>query len=124
MTRSKSLVLVLYLGAAVAGAAVGIAVDRLVVRAQPQWWDQRAMRKRTFDQLKLTSEQRDAAGRIFDERNRAQDSILAPVRPSLDSAGTRARDQLSQLLTSEQKAIYDQMQRERQQKAAQRTEKK
>ena len=124
MTRSKSLVLVLYLGAAVAGAAVGIAVDRLVVRARPQWWDQRAMRKRTFDQLKLTSEQRDAAGRIFDERNHVQDSILAPVRPSLDSASTRARDQLAQLLTSEQKTIYDQMQRERQQKAAQRTEKK
>ncbi len=124
MTRSKGLVLVLYLGAAVAGAAVGIAVDRLVVQAQPRWWDQRAMRQRTFDQLKLTAEQREAAGKIFDDRNRAQDSILAPVRPSLDSAGTRARDQLSQLLTPEQKAIYDQMQRVRQQQAAQRTEKK
>jgi len=124
MTRSKSLVIALYLGAAFAGAVVGIAVDRLVVRAQPRWWDQRAMRQRTFDQLKLTPEQREAAGKIFDERNRAQDSILSPVRPSLDSAGTRARDQLSQLLTPEQKAIYDQMQRERQQQAAQRTEKK
>ena len=124
MTRSKSLVLAMYVGAAVAGAAVGIAVDRLVIQARPQWWDQRAMRQRTFDQLKLTPDQRDAAGRIFDDRNHAQDSILSPVRPSLDSASSRARQQLSQLLTPEQKAIYDQMQRERQQQAAQRTEKK
>ena len=122
MSRSKSLALAFYLGAALAGAAIGISVDRLVVQGQLKWWDQRAMRARLFDQLKLTPQQRDSAGKIFDDRNRKQDAILAPVKPSLDSASVAARARLSQLLTSEQKAIYDQMQREREQ--AQRTEKK
>ena len=122
MTRSKSLALAFYLGAALAGAAIGISVDRVVVQNRTKWWDQRAMRARLFDQLKLTSEQRDSAGKILDERNRKQDAILAPVKPSLDAASVEARARLSALLTSEQKAIYDQMQREREQ--AQRTEKK
>jgi Spy/CpxP family protein refolding chaperone len=122
MTRSKNLALAFYLGAALAGAAIGISVDRLVVQPRTRWWDQRVMRARLFDQLKLTAEQRDAAGKIFDDRNRKQDAILAPVKPSLDSASVDARARLSQLLTSEQKAIYDQMQREREQ--AQRAEKK
>ena len=120
MTRSKSIALAFYLGAALAGAAIGISVDRLVLQGQQKWWDQRAMRARLFDQLKLNREQRDSAGKILDERNRKQDAILAPVKPSLDSASVEARARLSALLSSEQKAIYDQMQREQ----AQRTEKK
>jgi hypothetical protein len=122
MTRSKTIALAFYLGAALAGAAIGISVDRLVVQNRAKWWDQRAMRARLFDQLNLNREQRDSAGKILDERNRKQDAILAPVKPSLDSASVDARARLSQLLTSEQKAIYDQMQREREQ--AQRSEKK
>jgi Spy/CpxP family protein refolding chaperone len=124
MTRSKSMALLLYVGAALAGAVVGVAVDRIVFRDQTRWFDQKAMRQRTFDQLHLTPAQRDSANRIFDDRNRAQDSILAPVRPLLDSASTAARARLSQLLTPEQTAIYDQMQRERQQRDAQMKEKK
>ncbi len=122
MTRSKRIALAFYLGAALAGAAIGISVDRLVVQNRAKWWDQRAMRARLFDQLNLNREQRDSAGKILDERNRKQDAILAPVKPSLDSASVEARARLSQLLTTEQKAIYDQMQREREQ--AQRSEKK
>ena len=122
MTRSKSLALAFYLGAALAGAAIGISVDRVVVQNRTKWWDQRAMRARLFDQLKLTSEQRDSAGKILDDRNRKQDAILAPVKPSLDAASVAARARLSALLTSEQRAIYDRMQREREQ--GQRTEKR
>ena len=122
MTRSKSLALAFYLGSALAGAAIGISVDRVVVQNRTKWWDQRAMRARLFDQLKLTSEQRDSAGKILDERNRKQDAILAPVKPSLDAASVAARARLSALLTSEQRAIYDRMQREREQ--GQRTEKR
>ena len=124
MSRSKSMALAMYLLAALAGAAVGVAVDRIVFRENARWFDQKAMRQRTFDQLHLTPGQRDSANRIFDDRNHAQDSILAPVRPLLDSASTTARARLTQLLTPEQKAIYDKMQRERQQRDAQRTEKK
>lgn len=122
MTRSKSIALAFYLGAALAGAAIGVSVDRLVVRAQPRWWDQAAMRRRTFDRLELTSAQRDAATRILDDRNHRQDAILAPVRPALDSVSDDARLRIAKLLTPRQQTIYDQMQRERQQ--AQRQEKK
>ena len=122
MTRSKGLALAVYLGAALGGAAIGVSVDRLVVRAMPRWWDQSAMRQRTFDRLQLTPAQRDSAARIYDERNRKQDSILAPVRPALDSASADSRQRIAKLLTPEQQVIYDQMQRERQQ--AQRQEKK
>jgi hypothetical protein len=39
--------------------------------------------------------------------------LILPVRPQLDSAGSGARAQIRQLLTPEQLAIYDKMQRER-----------
>ena len=66
MTNTKSLALAFYIGAALAGAAIGVSIDRLVVRAQPRWWDQAEMRKRTFDRLKLTPSQRDTVSRIYD----------------------------------------------------------
>jgi Spy/CpxP family protein refolding chaperone len=113
MTRTKRMALAFYLGAALAGAVVGVSLDRFVVRSDAAWWDQRAMRSRFYDQLHLTPAQRDSAGLVFDERNRKQDSILTPVRPALDSVGAELRQRISQLLTPEQKAVYDQMQRER-----------
>jgi hypothetical protein len=122
MTRTKSLALAFYLGAALAGAAIGISVDRLVVQSQTRWWDQTVMRRRTFDRLGLTVAQRDSATRIYDDRNHRQDSILAPLRPALDSVSGEARQRIAKLLTPQQQTIYDQMQRERQQ--AQRQEKK
>jgi Spy/CpxP family protein refolding chaperone len=120
MTRSKSIALTFYLGAALAGAAVGVSVDRLVVRAQPRWYNGREMRTRFFDDLHLTAAQRDSANVILDERNRTDSILRTPVRPATDSVNTRAQQRLLQLLTPEQKSIYDQMQRGN----APRTEKK
>ena len=124
MTKTKSLALAFYFGAALAGAAIGVSIDRLVVRAQPRWWDQAEMRKRTFDRLKLTPSQRDTVSRIYDERDKKQELLIAPLRPSLDSASIEARQRISRLLTPEQQTIYDQMQREREKARAPRTEKK
>ncbi|MGH7654066.1 MAG: hypothetical protein ACREN6_05320 [Gemmatimonadaceae bacterium] len=120
MTRTKTVVLAFYLGAALAGAAIGVAVDRFVVREQPHWYDRHEMRTRFFDDLHLTPAQRDSATSIFDERNRRDSILTAPVRPAMDSASDRVRQRLLQLLTPEQKSIYDQMQRD----TAPRTEKK
>lgn len=111
-----------YLGTALAGAAIGVTVDRLVIRSQPKWWDQGSMRKHLFDALHLTEAQRQAAARVLDERNHRSDSLVAPIRAQLDSVSTQARANIKALLTVEQQAIYDHMQREREQ--AQRTEKK
>jgi Spy/CpxP family protein refolding chaperone len=120
MTRTKSIALAFYLGAALAGAAIGVSVDRLLVRSQPRWYDRRAMRTRLFDDLHLTAEQRDSANQIFDERNRADSILRAPVRPATDSVNARADQRIQALLTPEQKTIYTQMQRDN----APRTEKK
>lgn len=120
MTRTKSIALAFYLGAALAGAAIGVSVDRLAVRAQPRWYDRREMRTRLFDELHLTPVQRDSANLIFDDRNRRDSILMAPVRPATDSVNAQARQRLLQLLTPEQKSIYDQMQRDN----APRTEKK
>jgi Spy/CpxP family protein refolding chaperone len=120
MTRTKTVALAFYLGAALAGAAIGVAVDRMVVHAEPSPFDRHAMRNQLFDDLHLTPAQRDSANAIFDERNRRDSILTAPVRPAMDSAGDQVRQRLLQLLTPEQKSIYDQMQRDN----APRTEKK
>jgi Spy/CpxP family protein refolding chaperone len=120
MTRTKTVVLAFYFGAALAGAAIGVAVDRSMVREQPHWYDRRELRIRFFDDLKLTPAQRDSVTVIFDDRNRRDSILTAPVRPAMDSASEQVRQRIMQLLTPEQKSIYDQMQRGN----APRTEKK
>jgi Spy/CpxP family protein refolding chaperone len=126
MTRAKSLALAFYLGAALAGAALGISVDRMLVRP-PQRFDQKTARTRFFDQLHLTGATRDSAAGILDAREAKLKSLmdsnkamLAPFQARTDSIMEESRQRLSQLLTPEQKAIYDQMRRDR----AQRTERR
>jgi Spy/CpxP family protein refolding chaperone len=123
MTRTKSLALAFYLGAALAGAAIGVSVDRAFVRGQPPSRDPKALRERFYDQLKLDAPQRDSVTRIFDALTKTQDSIRAPYRPSMDSASSQARQHIYALLTPEQRAIYDQIRRERE-RAQQRPETK
>lgn len=115
MTRTKGLALATYLVAIVAGAAVGVTVDRFVLRERlvRQWDDPRAMRTRLADELGLDAAQRAALDTILDTRNRDYDALMVPMRPRLDSVSTHAREQIRLLLTTEQQAIYDQMQRER-----------
>ena len=129
MTRTKTLALVFYLGAALAGAAVGAAADRFTTRSPSEPPDARAMRSRFFDQLHLTSAQHDSATVLWDERDRKLRAIadryksaLDPMRAEQDSVFAEYRLRLSQLLTPEQKATYDQMRREREK--AQRPQKK
>ena len=110
MTRAKSLALAFYLGAALAGAAVGVAVDRSVFREPPRrdagWY-----RNRFFDQLHLTTPQRDSATVILDERMKQlravtdrHKSALDPYKAEQDSVFTEGRRRLSRLLTPEQQA--------------------
>ena len=129
MTRTKTLALAFYLGAALAGAAVGAAADRISFRSPPSSDQRSAARTRLFDQLHLSAAQRDSATVIYAERDQRlkavmdrHKSVLDPIRAEQDSLFAEGRRRISQLLTSEQKAIYDQMQRER--AKAQRPEKK
>ena len=65
------------------------------------------------DDLGMSSAQRAALDSLLDDRNRQYDSLMAPVRPAMDSLGVLTRQRLRQLLTPEQQATYDQIQRER-----------
>jgi hypothetical protein len=124
MTRTKGWALAFYLGAVAAGAAVGVTVDRWMLRERlvNQWDDPRAMRVRLADELHLDASQRAALDTILDTRNKRYDELMAPMRPRLDSVSVLARQQIRDLLTPEQRSAYDQMQRERE--AARRQEKK
>ena len=115
MTRTKGLAVAFYLAAIVAGAAIGVTVDRYVLREGlvRQWDDPRASRTRLADALQLDAAQRAALDSIVDTRNRNYSALMDPMRPRLDSVSSNARDQIRLLLTPEQQAVYDQMQRER-----------
>ena len=124
MTRTKRLALAFYVGAVLAGATVGITLDRWLLREQlvREWNNPRAARERLADELGLDATQPTALDTILDGRNRSYDALMAPIRPQVDSLQAQARAQVRQLLTPEQLAIYDRMQAERE--AARRQEKK
>lgn len=124
MTRTKRLALAFYVGAVLAGAAIGVTIDRWFFRESlvREWNNPRAARARFADELGLDATQRTALDTILDRRNARYEELMAPVRPQQDSLQAAARSQIRQLLTPEQLAIYDKMQAERE--AARRQEKK
>lgn len=115
MSRTNGLALAFFVTAFAAGAAAGVVADRWLLRerAQEQWGNQSAMRDRLAADLGMTPDQRTRLDSVLDERDRLRDSLMDPVRPRLDSLGTRARQGIRQLLNPGQQAIYDQMLRER-----------
>jgi len=115
MRRTQVLAFAFFVAAVAAGGALGVTVDRWLLRErhERQWGDQRAMRARLADDLRMTEAQRIQLDSVLDGRNRRQDSLMAPVRPALDSLGAATRQRIRQLLTAEQQATYDQMLRER-----------
>lgn len=115
MTRTKGLAVAFYLGAVLVGAAVGVTVDRWVLR--DRWTrelrDPRAMRARIAEELTFDAAQRAALDSLLDARNRRMDSVMAPVRPALDSISSDTRTGFEALLTPEQRTKYEQRRRER-----------
>jgi hypothetical protein len=115
MTRTKGLAAAFYLAAVLVGAALGVTADRYVVRDRwtREMRDPRAMRNRIAEELAFDSAQRVGLDSILDTRNRRMDSLMAPVRPGIDSVSREAREAFDRLLTSEQRTKYDQWRRER-----------
>ena len=115
MRRTNGYAVAFFIAAFIAGAAAGAAADRALLRErmEREWGDARAMRARLADDLGMDESQRATLDSILDDRNRQVDSVMGPVRPKLDSLGAAARQRIRQLLTPEQQATYDQMQRER-----------
>ncbi len=117
MTRTKGLVLAFYLAAAVAGVAIGVAVDRVVLHDDPPRYTATAMRDRFAKDLRLTADQRSAVDNILDARFRAESVLVVPIRPRLDSVRAEARLKISAVLTPEQQRVYEQMQRDQKARA-------
>jgi len=115
MTRTKGAALAFYAGAVLVGALLGIIADRVVLRERlaREWRDPRSMRDLIAVQLDLDADQRARFDTILDARNRRYDSLMAPVRPVLDSVGTAARQEIQAMLTPEQRARYEDMRRSR-----------
>ncbi|MBM3908323.1 MAG: hypothetical protein FJ363_09660 [Gemmatimonadetes bacterium] len=112
MTRTKGLALAFYLGAAVAGVAIGIAADRWLRPSPVTRMSGPQMREWFAGELKLDSAQRVAVDSILDARAHAESLLVAPIRPQLDSIRAEARGRISALLTPEQVRVYEQMQRD------------
>jgi Spy/CpxP family protein refolding chaperone len=112
MTRTKGLALAFYLGAAVAGVAIGVTVDRIWRPDIATTVTVSAMRERFAKDLKLTAAQRARVDSILDARFRAESLLVVPIRPQLDSIRAEARGKISAVLTPEQQRVYEQMQRD------------
>lgn len=115
MTRTKGLAAAFYLTAVLVGAAIGVTVDRWILRESwtREMRDPRAMRGRIAEALAFDSTQRAGLDSILDTRNRRMDSLMAPVRPGIDSVSREAREAFDRLLTPEQRTKYEQWRRER-----------
>lgn len=115
MTRTKGLAIAFYVGAVVAGATIGIAVDRAVYRErlEERMRDPNAWREDFARELGLDATQRSAMDSIIDARDQSMEAVWEPMRPQFDSLRNDARARIRQLLTPEQQAKYDEMQRAR-----------
>ena len=111
MQRSKYLAVLLLLGTATAGYALGFTSERVIGRERMQECrrngDSRAMRARLGEELELTTAQRAQLDRILEERHRQMSLALAPVRPQMDSISSAARTQIRLILAPEQQARFD-----------------
>lgn len=115
MSRTKGLAIAMYLGAALAGAAIALAADRAMGR-DAHGGDSRSPRTRFFDELHLTPAQRDSAGTLIDARDRRfrslmdqRKAVLEPIRSAQDSIDAEWRQGLTELLTPEQRTTYEKM---------------
>lgn len=116
MQQSKSLALLFLLGAFVAGAAIGVAGDRVLEHNRPRPMGRRGGLERMARDLNLTTAQKAAFDSILENRQTQLRQLYAPVQPqidSLDAAGKVIRDstheQLRRVLNPEQRAKFDKM---------------
>ncbi|GJG87874.1 hypothetical protein tb265_30550 [Gemmatimonadetes bacterium T265] len=103
--RSRRLAAAVVVAAVLAGGAIGVAADRLVLARGP------VEAPRGLDafaaELDLTPPQRSAIDSIMDARRQAIDALIAPVRPQLDAIRAAGRRDIRQRLTPAQQERYD-----------------
>ncbi|MDQ6828315.1 MAG: hypothetical protein M3081_05560 [Gemmatimonadota bacterium] len=105
MTRSKGLAISFLLGALLVGGALGFTADRLVHKEHSR----REMRDRLATDLGLTAPQRMQFDTILERRNHDFETVMAPLKPRLDSIREKARQDIRQLLTADQQRKFEEI---------------
>ena len=90
----------------VIGLGLGVCGAARWVRHRWQPDHQQRMLERFSRALKLNPEQREAVGKILDERRRQMQALHAQVRPQFEAMRAETRQQISAVLSPEQAARY------------------
>ena len=125
MQRSKWYALLFILGAFVAGAAVGVAGDRMLEHGRPSRHGPRSPLDRMARDLDLTPAQRASFDTILENRRKQMRQRFAPIRPQMDSlmaldkvSRDSTHEQLRRVLTPEQRVKFDKMHEEAKKRGA------
>lgn len=106
--RTKAQAVFFLLGAVLVGGALGFTANRAITRHDAPT-NQRTSRAQLATRLQLDSMQRRMLDSVLDIRNEKMKSILAPVRPQLDSVRFAARAVIRGRLSPEQQLRWDQV---------------
>jgi hypothetical protein len=108
MAGSKRIALAFLVGALAVGWLVGYASAH-VLDVRSLHADTRASyRDRLGQELGLSAEQRIQLDSVLDKRHRDMTAAWEPVRPTLDSIRNRARDEIRDMLSADQRAAFEQ----------------
>jgi cell division protein FtsN len=108
MAGSKRIALVFLVGALAVGWVVGYASAHVLDVRSAHADTRVSYRDRLGKELGLTPEQRIQLDSVLDKRHRDMTAAWEPVRPTLDSIRERARDELRDMLSAEQRAAFEQ----------------
>ena len=105
LPKSKLLAISLLAAVGVTGFAAGAAT---MTRAEPRRADN-SYSGRLTEQLGLSPAQHDSIRAIMDKHRAEMQTIIAPVKERLDSNRAQAREEIKALLTSGQRARYEEL---------------
>lgn len=108
MAGSKRIALAFLVGAFTVGALVGYASANVLEVREAHADDRVSYRDRLAKELGLSAEQRIQLDSVLDKRHRDMTATWEPVRPKLDSIRERARDEIRDMLSADQRAAFEQ----------------
>ena len=107
MHRAKQQAAMFLLGALLVGGALGFSADRYI--GHQKFATQYGPRQRFYDQLGLSSQQRNTLDSLAFQQDCAIKSVLAPEQARLDSIRAAFRTQWRQVFNKKQLATYDEI---------------
>jgi hypothetical protein len=110
MQRSKQTALMFLLGATLVGGALGFSAAGYLNHEKVV--SQFAPRPKFYDELGLSQEQRATVDSLMFQQDCAIRSVIAPMRPRLDSIRTTFRSQVEQVFTKAQLTLLDSRRKE------------